>query len=156
MGRLFIRELIIGWWFCASGEWVRTSIQVSLRVVVISHLIDGVCGGSAGRAFATADVAVAAAEGTSLAGSIGAPNESAADGGGGANESSDSPPSSVSLAAVGCLTSCISTSPDGGAFRPSGRWRVVDVSTYGCERRLVLLPGGVGLEGGVASRQARC
>ena len=41
------------------------------------------------------------------------------------------PPREVSLAAAGCLTSCISTSPDGGAFQPLG-WRCVDVSLCGC------------------------
>ena len=113
MGWLFISELIIGWWFCASGEWVRTSIQVSLRVVVISHLIDGVCGGSAGRA-----IPVVSASDALDASDVG-------------RASVGSPLRSVSLAALGCLTSCISTSPDGGAFQPSRRWRVVDVGMYG-------------------------
>ena len=40
------------------------------------------------------------------------------------------PPREVSLAAAGCLTSCISTSPDGGAFQPLG-WRCLDVSLCG-------------------------
>ena len=114
MGWWFISELIIGWWFCAGGESVGAHVDSSIvEGCRISHLIDGVCGGSAGRA-----IPVVSASDALDASDVG-------------RASVGSPPRSVSLAAVGCLTSCISTSPDGGAFQPSRRWRVVDVSMDG-------------------------